>query len=214
MRRLHVYTPPGYSSASGPYPVLYLLHGSGDSDSDWTMIGRAGIIADNLAAGGKTTPMLIVMPDGHAVKDRDPALRKQNNARFEEDLIQDIVPLIGKSYHASGNQKDRALAGLSMGGAQTLSIGLGHLDLFSYLGVFSAGASAGTTIPESAKDKLRLFWIGCARKDTGAYQGSLRLVEALKNAGVRYSFRESEGTHNWRVWRPYLAEFLPLLFPR
>ena len=228
VRRIHVYTPPGY--ASNPkqrYPVLYLLHGSGDTDAEWSSVGRAGWILDNLIAGGKAQPMLIVMPNGHATdaRDRDPAARGQNTAKFEAELTGDIIPLVEKTYRVEARRERRALVGLSMGGMQSLNIGLAHLNLFSHIGVFSAGIGGrlGTvqdfenkfqavlSKPEATNKQLALFWIGCGKTDF-LFQSVQELIGTLKKNGVRHVYHESEGGHVWWNWRMYLAELAPLLF--
>jgi len=224
MRRLHVYTPPGYEkNGQTKYPVLYLLHGSGDTDAEWYYLGRAGIILDNLLAAGKSRPMLIVMTDGHPVK--DPAARPQNTARFSEDLLTEVIPLIERTYRVNTSRDQRALAGLSMGGMQTLTVGLANLDKFSYLGVFSAGAggrerdasaferthAAVLAKPEDTNKKLRLFWIACGKTDF-LLPSVEALLESLNKHNIRHTWRPTEGGHTWTNWRFYLAEFLPLLF--
>jgi len=226
MRRVHVYTPPGYEGdAKAKYPVLYLLHGSGDTDAEWSYLGRAGIILDNLAVKGKVKPMLIVMPDGHPVKSTDPSARNQNTARFSEDLLGDVIPLVEKTYRVSTSREHRALAGLSMGGMQTLSVGLANLDKFSHLGVFSAGAGGreanasafetahAAVLGNAAKTnkQLRLFWIACGKADF--LRPSVEaLLGSLNQHGIKHTWRESEGGHTWTNWRVYLSEFAPLLF--
>ncbi|MCC6363252.1 MAG: esterase [Bryobacterales bacterium] len=230
-RRIHVYTPPGYEkNTKSKYPVLYLLHGSGDTDREWVEIGKANLILDNLIAGGKAKPMIIVMPDGHAVdpNSTDPSARRQNTAKFEEDLLGDVMPLVESTYRVASGSHNRALAGLSMGGGQTLAIGLTHSERFSFLGVFSAGVGFGSS-PEAAKqqfderyaaaltapDKLNkqvaLFWIGIGKADTGLASAKL-LDETLTEHNVKHEFHVSGGAHQWWVWRHYLADFAPLLF--
>lgn len=227
MRRLHVYTPPGYEKNSQRHPVLYLLHGSGDTDAEWYYLGRAGIILDNLLAAGKSRPMLIVMTDGHPVKadNRDPASRAHNTARFSEDLLSEVIPLIERTYRVSASREQRALAGLSMGGMQTLAVGLSNLDKFSHLGVFSAGAggrerdasafekthAAVLSKPEETNKKLRLFWISCGKTDF-LMPSVEALLASLNQHNIRHTWRLTEGGHTWTNWRFYLAEFLPLLF--
>lgn len=214
-RRLHVYTPPGYdASKSAKYPVLYLLHGSGDADDGWPGIGRANWILDNLIAEGKAKAMLIVMPDGHATDpDAERTVRASNTSLFETDLMDSIIPIIEANYRVAAGSQNRALAGLSMGGSQTLHIGFNHPDKFSYLGVYSSGGST-VEIPtgENLNRKLRLFWIGCGTAD-GAIKSAKALSERLKERNVRHVFRETEGAgHQWPLWRAYLHEFAPQLF--
>ena len=228
MRRMHVYTPPGYEKITQTkYPVLYLLHGSGDTDAEWYYLGRSGIILDNLLAVGKARPMLIVMTDGHPVKadNRDPGARAQNTARFSEDLLTEVIPLIERTYRVNASREHRALAGLSMGGMQTIAVGLPNLDKFSHLGVFSAGAggrerdasafekthAAVLAKPEDTNKKLRLFWIACGKNDF-LLPSVDALLASLNRHGIRHTWRPTEGGHTWTNWRFYLAEFLPLLF--
>ncbi|MBK5293902.1 MAG: hypothetical protein JJE04_19790 [Acidobacteriia bacterium] len=178
---------------------------------------------DNL--GGKAKPMLIVMPDGHPLKSSDPAARAQNTARFSEDLTGDVIPLIEKTYRVSASREHRALAGLSMGGMQTLSVGLANLDKFSHLGVFSAGAGGreanasafetthAAVLGNAAKTnkQLRVFWIACGKTDS--LRASVEaLLGSLNKHGIKHTWRESEGGHTWTNWRVYLSEFAPLLF--
>ena len=219
-RRVHIYTPPGYESGKETYPVLYLLHGSGDTDMEWTTVGRAGMIADNLFSDGRMRPMIIVMPDGHVVKSGD---RAKNSEMLEADLIGDIIPLVEKTYRVKTGRESRALAGLSMGGSQTLRVSLNHPDMFAYIGVFSSGVSSNALedfkkrheafLAKGAdwNKQIRLFWIGMGKEDAGA-QNAQTLVDLLKASGVTPDFHSSEGGHTWKNWRYYLAGFLPRLF--
>lgn len=228
-RRLHVYTPPGYDpSRSTRYPVLYLLHGAGDTDGEWVSIGRAHWILDNLIAAGKAKPMLIVMPDGHAAdpSSMDPVLRGQNTRLFEQDLLESVIPLVESHYRTAKGPEARALAGLSMGGNQTLNIGLAHPAMFAYLGVFSSAAGFNPQMQEefvkkfgptlSASEKLnaqlRLFWIGCGSADF-LYKRNIEMVEMLKQHNIRHVYKETPGAgHVWPLWRQHLAEIAQLLF--
>jgi enterochelin esterase family protein len=220
-RRVHIYTPPGYeSSPKESYPVLYLLHGSGDTDMEWSTIGRAGMIADNLLTDGRLRPLIIVMPDGHVVKSGD---RAANAQLFESDLIGDIIPLVEKTYRVKKGRESRALAGLSMGGSQTLRISLNHPAKFAYIGVFSSGVSAAATdefkkrhesvLAKGAEfsKQTRLFWVGMGKDDSGAANAQ-NMVGLLKSSGIETTFHLSEGGHTWKNWRDYLAQFLPRLF--
>src|SRR5262249_8148985 len=139
-RRIHVYTPPDYDhNVKARYPVLYLLHGSGDTDAEWSYVGRAGWIVDNLLAAGKARPMIIVMPNGHAVDPSATAARAQNTAKFQDELLTDIQPLVEKTYRVRPQREYRAIAGLSMGGSQSMNIGLANTDRFAWIGVMSSG---------------------------------------------------------------------------
>lgn len=222
-RRLHVYTPPGYGKdQERKYPVLYLLHGSGDNDSHWMHIGRANVVADNLLADGKMVPMLIVMPDGH-VRERPPG-KLDNKARpelrqaFEKDLLENVVPLIESAYRVRPDAAGRAVAGLSMGSAQALTVGLGHPEKFAWVGGFSGALKPEDPVvaglkaePGRVNDRLTLLWIGMGKED-GGLKDAQALDAALKDMGVRHEYHEMDGAHRWSVWRLNLAEFLPRLF--
>lgn len=219
-RRLHVYTPPGYDArqASTKYPVMYLLHGSGDDDQGWTNVGLAERILDNLIADKKAKPMLVVMPHGHAVAaNASEEARRNNTAAFEKDLLGDIIPLIEKSYNVQTNAAHRAIAGLSMGGGQSFNIGLRNQDKFAYIGVFSAGLRTDEAITTALADvnavnaKLKLFWLGCG-KDDRVFAANQEFAATLKQRDIKHVWRPSEGGHSWPVWRLYLSEITPLLF--
>jgi enterochelin esterase-like enzyme len=227
-RRLHVYTPPGYESGKGQYPVFYLLHGAFDCDDSWTSVGRAGFILDNLIASKKAKPMLVVMPAGHTGRFR---FGMSFNDEFERDFMNDITPLVEKNYRVYTDRANRAIAGLSMGGAQTLNIGMAQLDKFSYLGVFSSGvfglggsnspnAPAGPSWEEKntralenadLRKGLKLVWFATG-KDDFLLKTSQATVEMLKKHGFEVVLKETEGAHTWIVWREYLNEFAPQLF--
>ncbi|MBI1762044.1 MAG: esterase [Acidobacteria bacterium] len=144
-RRMHVYTPPGYESGKGKYPIFYLLHGAGDCDDSWTSVGRAGFILDNLIAAGKAKPMVVVMPAGHTTRTPNrPATPPAPGTplppdEFVQDFVTDIMPYAEKNYRVLTDRANRAIAGLSMGGGQTLSIAVPHLEKFAYIGVYSSG---------------------------------------------------------------------------
>jgi enterochelin esterase-like enzyme len=235
-RRMHVYTPAGYESGKGKYPVFYLLHGASDSDASWSSVGRAGFILDNLIAAKKAKPMLMVMPAGHTSRmifgPRDGSRRAPDE--FVEEFEQDILPYIEKTYRVYKDQKNRAMAGLSMGGGQTLSIGFQNLDKFGYLGVYSSGVfgikgrnrdgsameRTGPTWEEQhakvlddakLKKGLKLLWFATG-KDDFVLATTRATVEMLKKHGFKVEFKETEGAHTWIVWRNYLNEFAPLLF--
>jgi enterochelin esterase family protein len=219
-RRIHVYTPAGYGASTKKLPVLYLLHGAGDNDAHWSQLGRANVIADNLLADGTIVPMLIVMTDGHPYRPRqgEAGGREKAAKMFEDDLLLEVQPLVEKSYRVDTTRARRALAGLSMGGGQTLNVGLGHPDRFAYLGAFSAatgGADAHVqTVAKNAaafnKDS-RLFWIRIGTDDF-LLQQNRTLVESLKKAGITHVYEETDGAHVWGFWRQALADFLPKLF--
>ena len=223
-RGLFVYTPPGYDShAKKKYPVLFLLHGAGDSEHAWIEAGKANRLADNLIASGKMEPMLIVMPNGFASFQENllkPDLNKPEISAFEKDLLSDVIPYIQASYNVSSNHKKRAIAGLSMGGRQAVAIGLTNLDLFSHVAGFSAAVrntsedkrvSSVLSKSKEVNEKLDLFWIGCGRQDW-LYETNNKFSEMLIQKGIDHTYYPTEGTHNWHVWIPYLYEVLPLLF--
>jgi enterochelin esterase family protein len=227
-RRLHVYTPPGYEKDQKTYPVLYLLHGSSDSDDSWSTIGRANDILDNLIAAGDAAPMIVVMPDGHVTRAGVP---NTSGASFEDEFARDIRPMIEKTYRTITDRDHRAIAGLSMGGAQTLSIAFSNLADFAYVGVFSSGifpprpGSPGSetkrpnweeqhaaALDDAAlKPGLKLLWFATGRDDF-LIQISRDTVGVFKKHGFDVQFKETEGAHIWRNWRGYLHEFAPLLF--
>ena len=218
-RRLHVYTPPGYEKSSASYPVLYLFHGSGDNDATWTALGRAQFIADNLLAQRKTKPMIIVMTDGHAFTGNPTQvstnLISRNVEAFGEDLLKDVIPLIESTYRVKANRENRAIIGLSMGGGQSLGVGLRHHELFAWVGGMSSYLPnpeklVAETFPESKSD-LKLLWFACG-KDDRLVENARQLSAALKEKNIPHEFKETAGNHSWPVWRRYLGEFMPLLF--
>ncbi len=227
-RRMHVYTPPGYEKGDAKYPVFYLLHGAGDSDNSWSTVGRAGFILDNLLAAGKAKPMLVVMPAGHTSVARAPGGGRQAD-EFSEDFVNDIKPYIEKNYRVKTGRANTAIAGLSMGGGQTLAIAFAHLGDFGYIGVFSSGVFgivARGNQPASnqweeghqasldnadLKKGLKLVWFGCGKEDF-LVQTSNATVAMLKKHHFDVVSRESAGGHTWINWRDYLAEFAPQLF--
>jgi enterochelin esterase family protein len=225
-RDLYVYTPPGYDpQAAKPYPVLYLLHGFSDDARAWTVVGRAHVILDNLIASGKARPMLVVMPFGYGAPEivsrtgpqfRDPALRKRNTDKFRETLLTDVIPLVEKLYRVSTDRESRAVAGLSMGGGQSLDIGLNARDRFAWVGAFSSAVpddpeAAFAGLAADTKPPLRLLWIACGNEDflTAANH---KFQDWLKALQVPHTAIWTPGGHTWRVWRRNLAEFAPLLF--
>ena len=232
-RRMTVYTPPGYPNGQEKYPVLYLIHGNSDSDEGWISVGRANFILDNLIADGKAKPMILVLPDGHQGPMSPNSLKGDERHatvdRFRRELETDIRPYVEANYKVATDPAHRALAGLSMGGAQTLHAGLLNLKDYSYLGVFSSGAigivgfldrPAGNDLftyhPELLtnppnSDHVKLFWFGIGKQDF-LLSTSNKTVEKLKEAGYPVEYKITEGAHRWVVWRDYLAEFAPRLF--
>jgi enterochelin esterase family protein len=228
-RWVWIYTPPNYDRTSAKYPVLYLFHGNGEAQNGWVMNGRANIILDNLIAAKKAQPMIVVMPQGHALQGANvgPLVRLAGETnmfskRFPQDLLQDVIPLVERDYRVHADADHRAIAGLSMGGGQALSIGLARTDLFHYVLSFSgavggpfmnAEAEFGDALskPEILNSGLRLLWVSCGRQDF-LYQANRQFVDMLKDKGVNVLFRETEGSHVWSVWRNYLNETAPMLF--
>ncbi|HEX3968865.1 MAG TPA: alpha/beta hydrolase-fold protein [Edaphobacter sp.] len=220
-----VYTPPGYDEKSKkPYPVLYLLHGWSDSDSGWTDVGRANLIFDNLLAAGRIKPMVVVMPlgygdlaflRGHNVWD-DPAAIDRNTDLFSKALLSEVLPRVESEYRVSRDRNDRAIAGLSMGGLESLEIGLTHTGQFAWIGGFSSAVDhldyAGNFAALDGKAaNLRLLWIACGTEDS-LIEPNRRLVAFLKTKEMPVAAIETPGLHSWLVWRDNLIHFAPLLF--
>jgi enterochelin esterase-like enzyme len=224
-RDFFVYVPPGYDAdRKRQYPVLYLLHGFSDDASGWTAVGRAHIILDNLIAAGKAKPMLVVMTLGYGDMamvsrgaPRDSSLRQRSFDRFRDALFAEVIPEVEKTYRASKDRRSRAIAGLSMGGATSLFVGLNAIDRFAWIGAFSSGGLGnsleGTFAKVDARTtaNLQLLWIACGSEDF-LIKPNHQLIEFLKARDVRHTWVETPGAHTWMVWRRYLAEFAPLLF--
>lgn len=252
-RRLHIYTPPGYDTSHLKYPVLYLIHGRTQDDATWSTQLRAGFILDNLLAAGKIKPMIVVMPNGatnpnpdrpdsdntpaglaaravYAVNDRDAFLR---------DLVDDIIPYVEANYRALPTREDRAIAGLSFGGSESLWAGTSHLDKFGWIGVFSMGIQGGSharpnAIAGSGSDgppaefvkanagffsdsrktnkMVKLFWIGVGKDDNIVSDGPKLLSDTLTAHDIRNQFHQSDGGHDMANWQVYLRDFSELLF--
>ena len=239
-RRMHIYTPPGYELGKGKYPTFYLLHGASDCDDSWTSVGRAGFILDNLIAAQKAKPMVVVMPAGHTragggFGPRGGAGGQPPVDEFTQDFLQDIIPYVEQNYRVFKDRQHRAIAGLSMGGSQTLNIAIPNLEKFSYIGVVQSGliggfggrgggpnatAPSGPTWEErhlaaldnaKAKKGLELLWFSTG-KDDFLLNTTTSTVEMLKKHGFNPVYHESSGGHTWINWRNYLNEFAPRLF--
>ena len=242
-RKLTVYTPPGFKKddKDKKYPVLYLLHGAGDDETGWQKKGAADVIMDNLYADGKAEPMLVVMPFGYATRPGEPTRnpnatpeeRRKASGDFERDLLTDVIPFVESHYPVIADQAHRALAGLSMGGGQTMRIGPTHSDVFAYLGVFSAGiggrrpaAPAGGAAPAAAPPpdatasypdadtlnaRLKLFWVSCGDRDPGL-EGAKKLDQTLNEKKIKHVWHQDTGKHEWPVWRNDLYLFAQRLF--
>lgn len=217
-RAYYVYTPPGYDQKrSARYPVLYLLHGNNDTAAGWTDVGKANFILDNLLAEKKSVPMIIVMPWGHAVPYDGP--QSNNTATVERYLLEDVIPQVEKKYRVASGRKNRVIVGLSMGGGHALQIGLSHLDLFSAVGAFSFAVPGNFETrfksllddPKATNAKLNLIWLGCGRQDP-AFERNRNISELLTSHHIQNTFYETEGRHNYAVWRRCLTEVAPLLF--
>lgn len=222
LRRMHVYTPPGYENSSQSYPVLYLLHGGGDTDDSWPTVGRAGAILDNLIAAHRATPMIIVMPAGHVSRDFQlrAGMNTMGHDKFNEDLTGSVLPYVDAHYRTKADRDHRALAGLSMGGLQTLTVSLLNSELFSYIGVFSSGwfpqmrNQIEKTDLAQYKEKgqpFKLYWVGVGTLDI-AHDNSEATVALLKQYGIQPQTHESGGFHAWNNWRDYLALWAPQIF--
>ena len=217
-RRAHVYTPPGYfENTDRTYPVLYLLHGAGDDDGIWSTLGRANVILDNLLADGNAVPMVVVMPDGMPGFSGEGSWRRPGmHDVFEDDVLNHLMPYIEARYRVRTDRDGRAITGLSMGGSQSLSIGLGHLDRFAWVGGFSSATfRLGSLVEEldsaSANEQLELLWLAIGKDDflLNAHQ---QFITSLQAKNVNHEYHETEGYHMWSVWRGYLAEFVPRLW--
>lgn len=220
-RKALIYTPPGYSSQQR-YPVLYLLHGIGGDEKEWLNGGVPHIILDNLYAEGKIKPMIVVMPNGRAMPD-DRAVgnimapdKVQAFANFEKDLLSDLIPYVEKNYPVLTDRTNRAIAGLSMGGGQSLNFGLGNLDQFAWVGCFSSAPNTKKPeelIPDPARASrmLKLLWISCGDKDR-LLSFSQRTHEYLEQHKVPHQYQIEPGDHDFKVWKNGLYQFARLLF--
>lgn len=223
-REMYVYLPAEYhKNNSEKFPVLYLRHGGGDSESSWTKDGRAGIILDNLIASGKAKPMLIVMSNGLTDGSWAGGSTVEGMDILEEELLNDIIPYIEQRYRVKKDKESRAIAGLSMGGGQAYVIGLRNPDKFSYIGQFSAGIMGDGNFShdkytphimenlENINKQLKLLWISCGTKDP-RYDGHVEFVENLKKMGIKYEFHDSNYGHEWEFWRQQLRDFVQGIF--
>jgi enterochelin esterase family protein len=224
-RRAHVYTPPGYETGTDKYPVFYLLHGAGDCDDSWTSVGRAADILDNLIAAKRAKPMIVVMPAGHDGKFAfgRPMGGAAPAARFEDDFEKDLRPHIEKTYRVKTDRADRAIAGLSMGGGQTLSLFLSKPSDYSAVGVFSSAIFAQNmdewekqnkekvAAAVAAKGGLKVFWFATG-KDDFLLRRTKDTVALFTKHELKPEYKETEGGHTWICWQRYLNEFAPKLF--
>ena len=217
-RELRVYTPPGYESSDASYPVLVLQHGHSDSFATWTEYGKAHWILDNLIAQKKAVPMIIVMLDGHPIPEsygngRSP----ENTEELRKDLLLSALPLVEERYRVLPGKENRAIAGLSMGGLHSLSIGLSERDTFSVIGSFSGAIpdseflDSALSDPQEVSESLSLLWIACG-KDDFLLEENQKLVALLEEKKIPHEWVFTEGGHKWPIWRDYLSQFAPLLF--
>ncbi len=232
-RTLWIYTPPGYETGNTRYPVFYLLHGSGNTDSSWILTGRANYILDNLIADGKTKPMIVVTPFGYARQGVNLAPERPVAAAAApagpgaglgggpvgKDLLEDVIPFVEQKFRTMKDPDNRAIGGLSMGGGQSAAIGFANPDKFHSIVIMSAGANnADQNYPDFFKDaaatnkKMKLLWVGVGKDDKLVMAGSVALRDALTKAGIKHTYRETDGRHEWVVWRHHLREVAPLLF--
>jgi enterochelin esterase-like enzyme len=221
----YVYTPPNFDKgAATRYPVLYLLHGYSDMADAWTVMGRANIILDNLIAMGKAKPMIVVMPLGYgALKLLERGwnlghdeLWRSNIERFSDVLLAEVIPQVERDYPVKGDRDDRALAGLSMGGAESLYVGLNHLDQFAWIAPMSAAIfddpiATFPRLDQKHAASIKLLWIACGKEDD-LVKNNRQFKSWLASRNIKFESVETEGAHTWQVWRRNLSELAPLLF--
>lgn len=220
-RKAIIYTPPGFSK-NKKYPVLYLLHGIGGDEKEWLNGGNPQVILDNLYSRNKVEPMIVVMPNGRAMKDDRAtgnifdSLKVQAFTTFEKDLLNDLIPFIEKSYPILTGREYRAIAGLSMGGGQALNFGLGNFDKFAWVGGFSSAPNTKrpeelVPDPQAARNKLKLLWISCGDNDR-LLNFSKRTHDYLVEKNVPHIYYIEPGGHDFKVWKNGLYMFSQLLF--
>ncbi len=238
-RYVWVYTPPDYDKTGKKYPVYYLLHGNGETQSGWVMNGRANIILDNLIADGKAVPMIVVMPHGHPVQSASVGPLKEvegsdpanffDYTLFEEELLGQIIPMIDGNFRVFGDADHRAIGGLSMGAIQSVGIGLAHPDLFHYILAYSGGFGgigpdppgaietrspwkALLKNPERTKKNIRLLFLGSGSQETTMRPSGERLVKLFREKGINAVWKDYPGSHVFSVWRNHLNYTVPMLF--
>ena len=233
-RRMTVYLPAGYEKGKQKYPVLYLLHGMGGDEEAWPTLGRVAQILDNLIAEGKAKPMIVVMPNGHTNNSAAPGYTEngdglvsfQSSDSFSgkmEETFPEIIGFVESHYRVKKDKKNRAIAGLSMGGLHTTFISAIYPDKFDYVGLFSAAfiseERANSPIyknyvgklKEQKKQGFKLYWIGMGKNDF-LYNVGVDFRKILDNQQVKYSYFETDGAHTWSEWKKYMLEFVPQLF--
>lgn len=217
-REMQVYTPPGYETGDESYPVLFLQHGHSDSFATWSIHGKAHWIVDNLIADEKAVPMIVVMLDGHPIPSsygngRDP----NNTEELRKDMLEEVLPTIQTLYRVKSGRENQAIAGLSMGGLHSLTIGLNELENFAWIGAFSAAPpeidAVKNALSTGAKtnEQLELLWVACGEDDFLLDQNK-SFVKALEESEIEHQWLLTEGDHSWPIWRDYLGQFIPLLF--
>ena len=234
MRRITIYTPPGYEESKEKYPVLYLLHGMGGDEEAWIALGRTAQILDNLIAQGKAKPMIVVMPNGNVAQEAAPGestlgfykpifqLPNTMDGKYEQ-TFPDIIKFLENSYRVKAEKGSRAIAGLSMGGFHSLHISRYYPNTFDYIGLFSAAIlpdqkvnskiyeNLDNTLKIQKNNGYKLYWIGMGKTDF-LYKSGEEYRKRLDDLRMKYTYVESEGGHIWKNWRVYLSEFAPLLF--
>jgi len=223
-----VYLPPGYFTSSARYPVLYLVHGAGDTALAWTTAGAANLVLDSLIAEKKAVPMIVVMPFNGSNNPAPPptappAGQGPAPSQFETYMVKELIPYVDAKYRVAPGRQNRAMAGLSAGGAATYNVGLNHLELFSSFGMFSAagggGADFSTRYPKLAADakttngQINVHWIGCGTEDP-LNQGAVAFDAELSKLQIKHGYATRAGGHVWPIWRGSLSEFAPQLFQK
>jgi enterochelin esterase family protein len=220
---MYVYTPPGYDKDNSTrYPVLYLQHGAGELEMEWTHSGKANFILDNLIAEGKALPMIIVMNNGFATRPNQAGQTPAGNARwsaFEEMLINEVIHDIDANYRTISDREHRAMAGLSMGGMQTFTIGLNRLDTFSHLGIFSGVPNNYTDLLKGVLEQGPAFnqkaklWFGAGTEEASFHNRQKEVQDLLVKSGIKAQFYDSQNTaHEFQTWRRCLHQFAQVLF--
>jgi enterochelin esterase-like enzyme len=229
-RKMMVYTPPEYEKSTVRYPVLYLLHGAGSDETSWTQRGQAQVILDNLIAEGRLKPLVVVMPFGFAAARApgaargDAAENKMQREGFAKDFLEDVIPMVESTFRVYADRDHRAIAGLSLGGAQALALGLSHTELFSRVAAFSPAMGAGNNpatggvdfemvLADSAKinSQLRFLWVSCGTEDT-LFESVRQFSNQLSQHKVEHIWRVTGGAHTYPVWQRNLNDVAPMLF--
>ena len=228
-RKMIVYTPPDYAKSNTRYPVVYLLHGSGSTETSWTERGKAHVITDNLIADGRVKPMILVMPFGFAMQRAagagrgDASENKMQREGFAQDFIEDVIPVVDSTFRVYADRDHRAIAGLSLGGAQALAIGLTHLDLFSRIAAFSPAMGASnnpatggvdfeTVLADSSRinNQVKFLWVSCGFEDS-LFDSIRDFSQQLTKHKIEHIYRVTGGAHAYPVWQGNLDQVLPML---